>query len=214
MSVMSRVFCSAVTAGVILSISVPSYAVTSSSETITLPCPVESDEPTELTRPQEPKTQYSVTLNGFYAEGYSLGLITKTSLDFSGDEFLKMQEKDKLILDKITPNVEATCSSGKKQMLVLKLGSPEKATLLCPKGDGLLVEMYDPTIDRAKSAEFTVTTTRDDDEKIIKEVFEIKNNVTEGTFSKQEDFQLGSKNSKNKVIVTQKGSGNGNCNIQ
>ena len=208
MSIVSRVLCSAVVAGVMLSISVPSYAVTS-SETIILPCPVESDEPTELTRPQDPKLQYGVTLNGFYAEGYSLGLITKTSLDFNGDELIKMLEKDKEILYKITPFVKATCSSGKKQELVLKPGSPGEATLMCPKGDGLLVELIDPTIKRAKSAEFTLTTTRDDDEKIIKEVFEIKNNVTEGTFSKS-NFQVGSQNPK--VLVTQKGSGG--CFIQ
>ncbi len=208
MSIVSRVLCSAVAAGVILSISVPSYAVTSSSETVTLVCPVKSYEPTELIRPQEPKTQYSVTLNGFHADGYSLDLITKMIGDFDGGELLKMKESDKKILCKITPNVEATCSSGKKkinkQMLVLMLGSPEKATLTCSKGEGLLVEMYDPTNDCAKNAEFTITTTSDDDEKIIKEVFEIKKNVTEGTFSKS-DLQVESQNPK--VPVTKKSGG-------
>ncbi len=213
MSIMSRVFCSVVTAGVILSISVPSYAVTSSSKTITLPCPVENDEPTQFTLPQEPKTQYSVTLNGFHADGYSLGLITKMSEDFNGDELIKMLEKDKKILSKITPFVEATCGFGKTQKLVLKPDSPKEATLTCNKGEELLVELHDPTIDRAQDAEFTITTTSDDDEKIIKkddekiikeEVSEIKKNVTESTFSKSNSQEL---SQKLEVFVAEKGGG-------
>lgn len=211
MSIISRVFYSAIAMNAMLFMPISGYA-SSHTDIERVPCPSNEQVYTELTRPQDPtgKTQLSITLNGVYAKGYSSGIITKLVEDFTGEELLKMPESDQEILDGISTQIETTCvGSGKHKSLDLKSGMTH---LDCNPGDGLLAHALDPTIENGgEKVEFTITTTRDDDE--VKEGVAVQKNGTGSNtaYKSAVDFKMPSSGSQAYVAG---GGHSRDCSVQ